>query len=134
MAKKIQQVFELEKKLHGLQKWADQTQRHHLTSERAIAKSIGVNRNTFKSNIRSERMSLAIQQALADAFGFSVTWPEWHDPEAARTLPSARQRDTAVAFLEKFVAVKSRPARLTIESGLVEKYLDRRFADFFLAV
>jgi len=134
MAEKIQQIFELQKKLCGLQDWARQTSRGDLMSERSIARSIAVNRNTFKSNIRNERMSVATQQALADTFGFSISWPEWRDPDVVSTTPPGRRRDTGAAFLEKFSAVKTRTACLTIESGLIEKYLDRRFADFFLAV
>jgi hypothetical protein len=79
-------------------------------------------------------MSLDNQEALAASFGFNVAWPEWHDLEAARVPPSDRRRDTAAAFLEKFLASKSRTACPTIESGLTEKYLDRRFSDFSLSV
>jgi hypothetical protein len=134
MAQAIQQVFELKKKLRELQDWAKQADRRELLSERAIANTIGLNRSTLKSNIQNERMSLANQEALADSFGFNVAWPEWHDFEAARVRPSDRRRDTAAAFLERFLASKSRTVCPTIESGLTEKYLDRRFADFSLSV
>lgn len=133
MAEEIQPIFELDEKLRGMQSWAAQKNRSDLNSERAIAKSMGVKRSTLKSNIERHKMSVANQEALAGAFGFSVTWPEWNDPDAIRTTPSDRRRDTATAFLRRFSAIKSKAAFLTIEAGVTEKYLDRRFADFFLA-
>jgi len=75
-------------------------------------------------------MSLTNQEALANAYGFRVDWPEWHDHAAIRTTPADGRRDAAVAFLERFLASKSRGACLTIEASSTEKYVDRRFANF----
>jgi hypothetical protein len=134
MTEELQLIFELRKKLRGLQDWAKRTNHCELTTERAIATSINVKRSTFKSQIQNDRLSVSIQDAVADAFGFSVSWTEWRDPKIPRLTPSERRCDTATAFLEKFEASKAGAAYLTIQAGPVEKHLDRRFADFFLTV
>jgi hypothetical protein len=112
VAEEVQPIFELSKKFRGLQEWAIQVNDGALNSERAIAESTGIKRSTLKSNVDAERMSPFNQEALAKAFGFRIAWPEWHDPHAIRTMPADQRRDTAKAFLDKFLAFKSQAASL----------------------
>jgi hypothetical protein len=134
MADDLLPVFELQTKISGLKEWATRTNRSGLKSEHDIAKRIGLNRNTFKSHLRAGQIPSDKEQALADVFGFRIAWPEWRDLLAGRNARPDQRRDTPAAFMERFLKTKNESSPLTIESGLVQKYLDRRFADFFLAV
>jgi hypothetical protein len=135
VTEEVQHIFELSIKIRGLQDWAKaQPIRRAPNSERAIGDLAGIARSTLKTNIDKEQMSFANQEALAKTFGFKVTWPEWRDPDAIRTTDAKQRRDTAKAFLDRFLMHKSQPSRLTIEAGLTQKYIDRRFADFSFAV
>jgi hypothetical protein len=134
MARKIEQILELGRKVRILQDWAATAGEDILNSEHAIARSAGIKRSTLKSNIRDGQMSSANQEKLGKVFGFRANWPEWRDPEAIRTIAAGRRRDTAEAFRDRFLASKSKVTCLTIEAGVTEKYLDRRFADFSFAV
>jgi hypothetical protein len=134
MAKDVQLLFELSKKLRRLQDWAAQSDICSLRSEHEISKSTDIPRSTLKSNLNQGRMSVANQQKLAELFGFSIDWPEWRDQDASRDAAASKRRDTAGAFNERFLRRKSQAARLTIEAGPTRKHIDRRFADFSLSV
>lgn len=134
MSDEVQPIFELSKKFRGLMDWAIQWSNHAANSERSISESSGVKRSTLKTNINTGKMSLPNQEAIAKVFGFAVGWPEWRDPDVTRTTAADQRRDTAKAFLERFLTHKSKPARSTIEVGLTNKHVDRRFADFSFAV
>jgi formylglycine-generating enzyme required for sulfatase activity len=105
MADGVQPIFELGKKIRGLMDWATRAN-SELTSIQSIARAAGINRSTLNSNIRSEQMSAANQQALAGALGFRVDWPEWFDPSAPPAVSAAHRRDSAEAFLSRFARSK----------------------------
>ena len=134
MAKEIHLIFELSKKLRRLQDWAAQSNDCSLRSEHGISKSTGIPRSTLKSNLERGQMSLANQLRLADLFGFGVDWPEWRDQDTTRITAAHKRRDTAQAFIERFLRRKSQSANLTIAAGPTRKHIDRRFADFSLSV
>jgi hypothetical protein len=133
MANAVQFVFELREKILRLIEWARNND-SPLNSTRAIERVIRLNHATLFSNMEKYRMSPANQLALAKAYGFSVEWSEWRDPNEIRHDVRSDRRDTAEAFIAKFVAEKSNGARLTIAAGPTWKHIDRRFADFTLAV
>jgi hypothetical protein len=133
MARAIQPIFELGQKIRRLISWAiEETAAPR--SEHAIAKAIGAHWSTFKSNLTAEKMSVDNQKKLAAVFGFELDWPEWRDPSVARATLREHRRDTAEAFLQRFLQHKSKGTCLTIEAGLTAKHIDRRFADFSLGV
>jgi len=134
MSAKVQPIFQLTQKLRGLIDWAIQVDNGAPTSERAVADAADIRWGTFKSSLTSEKMSGDRQQALGKVFGFSPEWPEWRDRNAARTAPVGERRDGSEAFLERFRAQKSSGGRLTIDAGMTNVQVSRRFANFDLAL
>ena len=79
-------------------------------------------------------MCRASQEAVGQAFGFGVDWPEWRDSAAGHNKPDGRRRDTAAAFIQHFLAQKSSGGRLTVDAGMTEVRVSRRFANFDLSL
>jgi hypothetical protein len=98
---------------------------------RAIERATHIDRATLSANMDSYRMSQANQILLAEAFGFDVDWPEWRDPKETKR---SDRRDTADAFIARFVTERSSRGPLTIETGPTLKHIDSRFANFRLTV
>lgn len=134
MAEEIPPVFQLRQKIAALTDWAKQNHKCDLQSVRAIARSTGIDRDTLVSNIRVEKMAVPNQEALAKAYGFKISWREWHDRNATRTTPADQRRDTAEAFRQRLFALAPVGERLTIKSGVAVKYIDHRFTSFAFAV
>jgi hypothetical protein len=138
----LQPIFELEAKINGLMKWAKDTGRRDLTTLRALERKAQIPYSTLRDNMNlnkknndgRQQMSVAYQKKLAGAFGFPIDWREWRDPDATGQISPGTRIDTAKAFLAKFLVYKSRGARLTIDTGMTWKHIDRRFADFKLTV
>lgn len=132
MAREVNPVFELRPKLGGMMNWARQASRPELSSIRAIERKTGIPRTTLTNNIDDSTMSSANETTLGREFGFLPSWPEWRDPKGL-TL-GARRRDTANAFIKRFLAHKSEAECLTIEPELTADHVDPRFADFNFAL
>jgi hypothetical protein len=129
----VQFVFQLHEKIQGLIRWAIENG-FELNSMRAIERAIGLKRATLASNMRDYRMSAANQLRLAEAYGFDVGWPEWRDPRARKRDARSLHRDSAEAFITRFVAEKATAGSLTIEAEPTCKHIDIRFANFSFAV
>jgi len=129
MTNGVQNVYQLFEKVSGMIDWA-RGNGVEPNSLRSLAKATGIKYATLASNMKRYRISRDNQQKLAEAFGFDVDWPEWRDPEETRR---SEHRDTADAFLARFVAERSNSGRLTIESGPTLGHLDSRFANFYVA-
>ncbi|WP_315718851.1 MULTISPECIES: hypothetical protein [unclassified Bradyrhizobium] len=123
-----QEIFELARKMSLLQGWASEAHCDGLTSLNAIAKTIGVSRNTLVSNLANDKMDKANQERIAKAFGFDTDWAEWFDKDGA----GASRKDTADAFIDRFKRHKGRPASIALKASETRTHLDRRFADFRL--
>jgi hypothetical protein len=130
MGRGVQFVYQLKEKITRLVKWA-KSNGFELNSLRAVATATGIDRATLYANMESYRISRANQMRLAKGFGFDVDWPEWRDP--SETKRSGR-RDTADAFIERFIAEKSANGTLTIKPGRVRTRTDPRFARFRFVV
>lgn len=125
-----QYVFEAKSKFAGLIEWAKRTNVGKLTSERSVARTIKTSYGTLSSALKSGMLNIALQNAIAEAFGFSPDWPEWRDPKAHRLSPATQRRDTTPAFSSRFNAHKEKPECLTAISELTIANFDHRFADF----
>lgn len=97
---------------------------------RVLAEKLAEKRTTLESRLKSRTglMSIAEQQALAEALGFKITWPEWRDREASADTHPADRRDTADLFLARF---RRGAASLTVRVRKSEA-LAKSFADFSL--
>jgi hypothetical protein len=130
----VQSIFELESRITGLLSWAREVGKSELDSLRALDRAKLAPYSTLQSAMKSGRISVRDQRALADAYGFRLDWAEWRDRRATRLTPSDQRVDSAKSFLEKFVAHKSSGTCLAIEADLTDGHIDRRFADFSFAV
>lgn len=131
----VQPIFELRSKIVGLMKWAQAAGRTRLSTLRGLDEQAHVIRySTLQSSMERESISFRNQKALAKAFGFSVNWREWRDPDTGVRPTGSERTDSAKAFLKRFEAQKLSGARLTIEAGTIRTNIDRRFADFSLGL
>jgi hypothetical protein len=126
MGRGVQFVHQLKEKITRLIKWA-KNNGFELNSMRAVERATQIDRTTLYANMESYRISRANQMRLAKGFGFDLEWPEWRDP--SDTKRSGR-RDTADAFIARFIEEKSNSGPLTIKPGRVRKRIDPRFANF----
>jgi len=129
-----QEIHELRQKISGLITYAKEVGWHDLVSLRAMQRANIINYSTLQSNMRDGGMSIGNQNRLARAFGFDIKWPQWRIASAAPTRSGSNRTDTATAFLHRFREHKRQGSRLTMDAGMTGKYIDRRFADFRLAV
>jgi len=58
-------------------------------NELGLCEATGIKRNTFRDQLAKGRLSADVQHALANAFRFSLAWPEW-------------ATGTADAFIDRF--------------------------------
>jgi hypothetical protein len=130
----VQDVFQLDLKINGLVAWGKRNGDGKLCSLRALEKSEVIAYSTLQSAMKAQRMSVGDQKALAAAYGFSIEWREWRDPDPKRTTARHRRRDSAEAFLEKFYARPSSGVFLAIDAGSTTTRVDYRVADYSFAV
>jgi hypothetical protein len=137
----VQDIFELRSKIVGLLNWAKEAGKSgldslHALDDRAKAdeKAKVAPYSTLQSVMKTGRISVRNQKALANSYGFSIDWREWRDPRATRTTVPERRGDSARVFLARFHAHKASGSRPTIDAGPTRIKVDRRFAEFAFGV